>query len=90
VGNGLEVKAELKLYASLSDYLPTESRKTNRIELEIEPGTTVLDLIDRYRLPQHLCKLVLIDGSFVPPEDRGVRALREGEVLAIWPPVAGG
>ncbi|MFA7282215.1 MAG: MoaD/ThiS family protein [Sterolibacterium sp.] len=84
------MKAALKLYASLSDYLPAESRKTNRIDLELEPGTTVLDLIDRYRLPQQLCKLVLIDGSFVPPEDRGARALREGEVLAIWPPIAGG
>ncbi|MBI5923705.1 MAG: MoaD/ThiS family protein [Betaproteobacteria bacterium] len=84
------MKAALKLYASLSDYLPAESRKTNRIELELEPGTTVMDLIDRYRLPQQLCKLVLIDGSFVPPEEREARALQEGEVLAIWPPIAGG
>ncbi|MCX7178843.1 MAG: MoaD/ThiS family protein [Proteobacteria bacterium] len=84
------MKAALKLYASLSYYLPTESRKTKRIDLDLEPGTTVLDLIDRYRLPVQLCKLVLIDGAFVPPEARATRALRQGEVLAIWPPIAGG
>lgn len=84
------MKAALKLYASLSDYLPDEARKSNRIDLELEPGTTVMDLIERYRLPKQLCKLVLIDGSFVPPEARTTRALCEGEVLAIWPPIAGG
>ena len=84
------MKAALKLYASLSDYLPTESRKTNRIDLDLESGTTVLDLIDRYKLPGQLCKIVLIDGSFVPPEERATRLLHDGEVLAIWPPIAGG
>ena len=84
------MKAALKLYASLSDYLPAESRQTNRIDLELEPGTTVLDLIERYRLPPKLCQLVLIDGTFVPPEARASRTLGEGEVLAIWPPIAGG
>lgn len=84
------MKAALKLYAALSDYLPAESRKTNRIDLELEPGTTVQDLIERYRLPQKLCHLILIDGVFVPPEMRASRVLNEGEVLAIWPPIAGG
>ena len=84
------MKAALKLYASLAEYLPTDSRKDNRIDLELEPGTTVLDLMGRYGLPLQLCKLVLIDGSFVPPEARATRALRDGEVLAIWPPIAGG
>ncbi len=84
------MKAALKLYASLSDYLPTESRKTNRIDLDLAPGTTVQDLIERYRLPPKMCHLLLIDGVFVPPEARSSRALGEGEVLAIWPPIAGG
>ena len=33
---------------------------------------------------------VLINGVFVPPEQRGARVLVDGDVLAIWPPIAGG
>ncbi|TRZ57553.1 MAG: MoaD/ThiS family protein [Rhodocyclaceae bacterium] len=84
------MKVALKLYATLSDYLPIEARKTNRLDLEVEPGTTPQVLIERYALPQKLCHLVLIDGVFVPPRMRATRTLEDGEVLAIWPPVAGG
>ena len=35
-------------------------------------------------------RLVLLDGTFVPPAERDARILRDGETLAIWPPVAGG
>ncbi|MBS1138025.1 MAG: mut7-C ubiquitin family protein, partial [Proteobacteria bacterium] len=34
--------------------------------------------------------LVLINGHYVPPGARRSHALREGDVLAIWPPIAGG
>jgi molybdopterin converting factor small subunit len=33
---------------------------------------------------------VLVDGHWVARPDRAARALSEGQVLAIWPPVAGG
>ncbi|MBI5790692.1 MAG: MoaD/ThiS family protein, partial [Rhodocyclales bacterium] len=47
-------------------------------------------LIKRFSLPEKLVHLVLIDGSFVPPSERAGRSLKDGETLAIWPPVAGG
>ena len=84
------MKVTLKLYASLSDYLPDAARKTNALELDLAPGTTVAEVIDRHNLPRKLCHLALIDGVFVPPADRNQRALADGETLAIWPPVAGG
>jgi molybdopterin converting factor small subunit len=37
-----------------------------------------------------LCAIVLVDGAWVGRAERGARVLSEGEVLAIWPPVAGG
>lgn len=49
-----------------------------------------MDLIERFSLPLKSCHLVLVDDVFVVPEQRSLRAMREGEVLAIWPPVAGG
>lgn len=80
----------LKLFASLADRLPAEARATHRLELQVEPGTTVLDVIRRERIPEALCAIVLVDGAWVARADRATRALLEGEVLAIWPPVAGG
>ena len=58
--------------------------------LEVDPGTTVLDLIQRQGIPPAQCAIVLVDGAWVAPAARGSRELVEGEVLAIWPPVAGG
>ncbi len=80
----------LKLYATLSDYLPDGARASNALSLEVKPGTTVSRLIEEYRLPPKLTHLVLINGAFVPPQARATRALQDGDVLAIWPPIAGG
>lgn len=80
----------LKLYATLTDYLPVDARRTNAMSLQLAAGTTVAACIGNLHLPDRLCHLVLIDGVFIPPAERALRALREGETLAIWPPIAGG
>ncbi|RPJ61024.1 MAG: MoaD/ThiS family protein [Acidobacteria bacterium] len=80
----------LKLFASLADRLPAAARAGHRLDLDVAPGTTVLDVIRRQGVPEALCAIVLIDGVWVARADRATRALGEGEVLAIWPPVAGG
>ena len=84
------MKVTLKLYATLTDFLPQEARKHNALELDLASGTTVAQVIEHQALPQKLCHLVLIDGLFVPPAERDKRPLAEGETLAIWPPIAGG
>lgn len=84
------MRVTLKLYAALSDHLPTEARKSNALELDLAAGTTPAQVIASQNLPLKLCHLVLIDGVYVPPAERAKRALAEGETLAIWPPIAGG
>lgn len=84
------MRITFKLFATLQDYLPPEGKKTNALTLDLEEGTTVAHLVTRFSLPQKLVHLVLIDGNFVPPSERAGRVLRDGETLAIWPPVAGG
>jgi sulfur carrier protein ThiS len=37
-----------------------------------------------------IVKLVLVNGVYIPPERWQTQVLNEGDVLAIWPPVAGG
>ena len=47
-------------------------------------------IIEPFGLPPKLVHLVLVNGTFVPPEERLTRTLSEGDALAIWPPIAGG
>ena len=79
-----------KLYASLTEHLPPERRVGNQMPLEVAEGATIADVIAPFNLPMKLVHLVLINGVFVPPEQRATRTLQEGDVLAIWPPIAGG
>jgi sulfur carrier protein ThiS len=84
------MRITLKLYASLTDRLPAEARANHRIDLNVDPGTTPLDVIRRQGIPEAECAIVLIDGEWVARPERATRVLSEGNVLAIWPPVAGG
>jgi sulfur carrier protein ThiS len=86
----MALRITFKLFATLQDYLPAEAKKTNALSLDLEPGTTVAQLVERFALPLKLVHLVLIEGTFVPPAERASRVLSDGETLAIWPPVAGG
>jgi sulfur carrier protein ThiS len=84
------MRATLKLFATLSKYLPAEVRKSSCVELELEPGTTFQEVIARFRIAPEMCSLVLVNGVFIPPAERISRILSEGDIVAIWPPVGGG
>lgn len=79
-----------KLYATLTEYLPSERRTSNQMLLDVPPEATIAQIIEPFNLPMKLVHLVLINGAFVPPEQRATRQLVDGDVLAIWPPIAGG
>lgn len=84
------MKITLKLFASLTDYLPVTSKYTNIVELDVPDGATITQVTDPYQLPQKLVHLVLVNGHYIAPEQRASKVLQEGDVLAIWPPIAGG
>jgi len=84
------MKITFKLYASLTDYLPAAARIGNRIELEVAPDATIAQIIEPYGMPIKLVHLVLVNGVYIPPDQRASRTFVEGDVLAIWPPIAGG
>lgn len=84
------IRVTLKLYASLTDFLPEAFRKDHAMPLEVEEGATVDSLVAPFGLPAAQVKLLVLNGVFVPPARRATTRLSEGDVVAIWPPVAGG
>ena len=87
---GSMMKITFKLYATLQDLLPAAAVK-NAVEIEVPEDVSLNDLIDRFKVPRELAHLVLVNGIFYCREDRDKSGvLKENDVLAIWPPVAGG
>ena len=80
----------LKLFASLGDCLPASVRPANEMPLSVADGLTIAQVIEPFALPPKLVHLVLVNGRYIEPAQRASHALQEGDVLAIWPPIAGG
>ena len=79
-----------KLFATLTDYLPVEARRSNQINLDVVADASINQIIEPFGMPPKLVHLVLVNGKYIAPEDRATTTLVDGDVLAIWPPVAGG
>jgi molybdopterin converting factor small subunit len=83
------MKVTVKLYANLADCLPPGT-KGNQVSLDVGEDESIVEILGRFRVPERMTKLVLVNGIYVAPEARPGRRLAEGDHLAIWPPVAGG
>ena len=77
------------MYASLAKYLPRKAEK-NIIKINVDSDVTVLKLLEIYKVPIESVHLVLVNGVYIDPPDRDKPIFEEGDVLALWPPVAGG
>ncbi len=82
------MRVKLKLFASLRPLLP--GAKGGELVVDVEPDATPLTLVERYALPREQVHLILVNGFYVAPDAAGDRSLAEGDVVAMWPPVAGG
>jgi sulfur carrier protein ThiS len=88
------VRITFKAFATLGEYLPRQhaghARAGNELPLDVEDGTTLQAVIDRFPMPRALVHLVLVNGEYILPDERARHVLREGDAVAIWPPIAGG
>ncbi len=66
------------------------TREGNALALDVADDVTVQHVIDEFKVPPPMAHIVLVNGVFVPPRARATHALRAGDTLAIWPPIAGG
>ncbi|MBI5167405.1 MAG: MoaD/ThiS family protein [candidate division NC10 bacterium] len=79
------MKVKVQLFATLSLYLPrgVENRTAT---LDLPEGASVAEAFRVLRLPDDLPKLILLNGINVKEDAR----LKEGDVLSVFPPIAGG
>jgi sulfur-carrier protein len=79
------MEIEVKLFATLRDYLPKGSERFS-CKMGIEGTTRIGDILSRLKIPEDIPKIILLNGIH-GKEDQ---VLKEGDVLSIFPPVAGG
>jgi molybdopterin converting factor small subunit len=79
------MKIELRLFASLSHYLP-ESRTGNLCAMEIPEETTVSELLRSLKVPAEVRKIIIVNGVHAGES----QTLAEGDRIGVFPPVAGG
>jgi sulfur carrier protein ThiS len=83
------VNVEFKLFADLMRYLPANARQQS-IRVEMPEGSTIYQLMERFQVPREQAHLVVCNGLFIPPSQRDSYQLQDQDVIALWPPVAGG
>jgi len=88
------IEIRLKLFADLGDLLPRElegrQRVHNELPVRVPRDTTIGDVLARFAVPERRAHLVLVNGVFVPRQERAAHRLCAGDALAVWPPIAGG
>ncbi|MFH0813777.1 MAG: MoaD/ThiS family protein [Pseudomonadota bacterium] len=76
---------EVKLFFDLAEHLPLGS-KNKKVYISLQEGSTIQRLLDQLGLPSKMSKIVLLNG--IKPKNG--EKLKEGDVVAIFPPMAGG
>jgi len=77
---------EVRLFATLSSYLPPRDRGTGTTALDVPVGATVNDVATRLGIPDALARVALVNGKDAGPE----RHLSAGDVVTLFPPLMGG
>lgn len=76
---------EVRLFATLAQFLPPGSSEGAAV-LDVPDGATIADVARRLGIPPGLDRVLLLNGMEAEPEQR----LHSGDVLDIFPPLAGG
>jgi molybdopterin converting factor small subunit len=79
------VRVEVRLFATLERFLPAGSREGLAV-LDVPEGSSAADVARRLGIPAGLDRVLLVNGHEAEPE----QTLRAGDVLDLFPPLAGG
>jgi molybdopterin converting factor small subunit len=79
------VSVEVRLFATLAQFLPPGSHDGSAV-LDVSDEVTIADLVQRLGIPPGFDRVLLLNGVEAEPEAR----VRSGDVVDIFPPLAGG
>ena len=79
------MRMEIKLFANFREYLPPGSDKYS-CWVELEEGSTIDQALEQLKIPVSIPMITLVNGLHRTFED----ILHPGDILSIFPPVAGG
>jgi sulfur carrier protein len=74
------MKITIKLFATLRDFGPEIQEKP------VPENSTVESIVKSLRLPEDIPLLTIVNGIHTDPQE----TLKDGDVLALFPPVGGG
>jgi sulfur carrier protein len=74
------MKIELKLFVTLSQY----GKEIQTVDLP--ERATVSDVIEMFKIPENMPKLNILNNVHVKRD----HVLKDGDTLALFPPIAGG
>jgi molybdopterin synthase sulfur carrier subunit len=77
---------EVKLLSVLRQNLPSSSNLVEGDKLSIPEESTVAHVLEILNIPENESKVLLINGSHGKRES----VLNEGDILSVFPPLAGG
>ena len=79
------MRVDVRLFATLVPFLPPDSRDGAAV-LEVPEGSTVHDVVRRLGIPADLERVTLLNGGDSATDAR----LHAGDVVTVFPPLAGG
>ena len=83
------MRITLKLFASLGQFLPAGA-EAHAIPAEVPDGATAHQVLGQFGVPREQVHLVLLNGVYLDAGARDRTPIKPDDVLAAWPPVAGG
>lgn len=76
----------VKVFATLRDYMDPKPEIGIKMEMEMEKGSVISDIIDQIKLPRDEVKIIFRNNSHANIRDR----IEQNDVIAFFPAVGGG
>jgi molybdopterin converting factor small subunit len=87
------MKVDVRLFANLREKIPGDTRvHRGRTSVELAEAASLQALLDHFEITRRMSQMVLVNGQQAPrdPAKRALLVLKAGDVVSVFPPLAGG